>query len=90
MFVHYTDNSIMALKKGVAIDLNAIDSNLLKYYNHKGGFGMSTRHPYFEPHLDDPKEVVDYNKSVNAYKKTFPSKQDVIDQTPDPSVRSIR
>lgn len=50
---------------------------------------MSTRHPYFEPHLDDPKEVVDYNKSVNAYKKTFPSKQDVIDQTPDPSVRDM-
>lgn len=32
-FVHYNDNSIMALKDGVAIDLNNIDSRLLTYYN---------------------------------------------------------
>ncbi len=32
-FVHYSDGSIMSLKKGVAIDLNEIDSKLINYYN---------------------------------------------------------
>lgn len=46
------------------------------------------RHPYFEPH-DDPKDIVDYNTLVNAYKKTFPTKKDVIEKTPDPAVREM-
>jgi anaerobic carbon-monoxide dehydrogenase catalytic subunit len=31
----------------------------------------------------------DYMKAVAEYKKTFPSKQDVIDNTPDPAVRDM-
>ena len=31
----------------------------------------------------------DYMAAVSAYRKTFPSKQDVIDNTPDPAVRSM-
>ncbi|MDO4336726.1 MAG: anaerobic carbon-monoxide dehydrogenase catalytic subunit [Eubacteriales bacterium] len=31
----------------------------------------------------------DYMKAVAEYKKTFPSKQDVLDQTPDPAVRQM-
>ncbi|PAF45933.1 anaerobic carbon-monoxide dehydrogenase catalytic subunit [Helicobacter sp. 11S02629-2] len=31
----------------------------------------------------------DYMKAVNAYRKTFASKQDVLDQTPDPAVREM-
>lgn len=31
----------------------------------------------------------DYMKAVAAYKKTFPSKQDVLDQVPDPAVKEM-
>lgn len=39
---------------------------------------------------DDPKAFIrDYMDAVAEYKKTFPSKQDVIEQTPDPAVREM-
>lgn len=39
---------------------------------------------------DDPNAFIrDYMNAVAEYKKTFPSKQDVIDQTPDPAVREM-
>lgn len=33
--------------------------------------------------------IKDYMTAVAEYRKTFPSKQDVIDQTPDPAVREM-
>lgn len=33
--------------------------------------------------------IRDYMSAVKEYKKTFPSKQDVIDKTPDPAVRDL-
>ena len=38
---------------------------------------------------DDKAFIRDYMNAVNEYKKTFPSKQDVIDKTPDPAVREM-
>lgn len=38
---------------------------------------------------DDKAFVRDYMNAVAEYKKTFPSKQDVIDNTPDPAVREM-
>lgn len=39
---------------------------------------------------DDPQTFIrDYMNAVSEYRKTFPSKQDVIDQTPDPAVREM-
>lgn len=39
---------------------------------------------------NDPNAFIrDYMNAVSEYKKTFPSKQDVIDQTPDPAVREM-
>ncbi|MDE5862074.1 MAG: carbon monoxide dehydrogenase, partial [Ruminococcus sp.] len=39
---------------------------------------------------DDPNAFIrDYMNAVAEYKKTFPSKQDVIEQTPDPAVREM-
>ncbi len=39
---------------------------------------------------DDPNAFIrDYMNAIAEYKKTFPSKQDVIDQTPDPAVREM-
>lgn len=40
-------------------------------------------------HHHDPNDVTDYITAVNAYRKTFPTKQDVLDQTPDPAVREM-
>ena len=38
----------------------------------------------------DPNAFIrDYMNAVAEYKKTFPSKQDVIEQTPDPAVREM-
>ena len=43
-----------------------------------------------EGEADDPQAFIrDYMNAVTEYKKTFPSKQDVIDQTPDPAVREM-
>lgn len=39
---------------------------------------------------NDPNAFIrDYMNAVTEYKKTFPSKQDVIDQTPDPAVKEM-
>lgn len=43
-------------------------------------------------HNDDGDEnafIKDYMNAVSEYRKTFPSKQDVIEQTPDPAVREM-
>lgn len=40
--------------------------------------------------FDDPNAFIrDYMNAVAEYKKTFPSKQDIIDQTPDPAVKEM-
>ena len=38
---------------------------------------------------DDAAFIKDYTRAVGEYRKTFPSKQDVIDGTPDPAVREM-
>ena len=39
---------------------------------------------------EDPQSFIkDYSKAVTEYRKTFPSKQDVIENTPDPAVREM-
>ena len=39
---------------------------------------------------DDPQAFIkDYMNAVSEYRKTFPTKQDVIEQTPDPAVREM-
>lgn len=39
---------------------------------------------------DNPEEFIkDYNAAIAEYRKTFPSKRDVIEQTPDPAVREM-
>ena len=40
-------------------------------------------------HTHDGDFAEDYMKAVAAYRKTFPSKQDVLEQTPDPAVREM-
>jgi len=53
-FVHYNDESIMALKDGVAIDLSKIDANLISYYNIFTGAKLTkTNNGYEINNLDD-------------------------------------
>lgn len=40
-------------------------------------------------HFHEAEFTADYMKAVAEYKKTFPSKQDVLEQTPDPAVRQM-
>ena len=40
-------------------------------------------------HHHDPNDVTDYVAAVSAYRKTFPTKQDVLEKTPDPAVREM-
>ena len=40
-----------------------------------------------EPGVPHEHGVNDYMKAVAEYRKTWPTKQDVIEQTPDPAVR---
>ena len=43
-----------------------------------------------EGEQDDPQAFIkDYMNAVSEYRKTFPTKQDVIEQTPDPAVREM-
>lgn len=40
-------------------------------------------------HFHEAEFTADYMKAVAEYKKTFPSKQDVLEQTPDPAMRQM-
>lgn len=40
-------------------------------------------------HFHEAEFTADYNKAIAEYRKTFPSKQDVLENTPDPAVRQM-
>ena len=40
-------------------------------------------------HHHDRNDFTDYTKAVKEYRATFPNKQQVIEQTPDPAVRDM-
>ena len=64
-------------------------------HEHDHSHAHSHAHDDWQPHEHDaahPHEhggVNDYMKAVAEYRKTFASKQDVIDGTPDPAVREM-
>lgn len=55
-------------------------------YSHVDENGNITEHHH---HHHNPNDVTDYITAVNEYRKTFPSKQDVIEKTPDPAVKEM-
>lgn len=71
----------------IGFDRNGIPKVLIPAdshtHTHTDGNGNSTEHS----HADDITQ--DYMKAVAEYRKTFPSKQDVLDKTPDPAVREM-
>jgi carbon-monoxide dehydrogenase catalytic subunit len=54
---------------------------------HEHADWHSHDHDAAHPHIHGG--VNDYLAAVSAYRKTFASKQDVLDQTPDPAVREM-
>lgn len=75
-FVHYKDGSIMSLKKGVAIDLNKIDSKLISYYNIFEGSILSKKEDTYE--INNLNEKIYFSKlmykiSNNKYLITAPN-----------------
>ena len=58
------------------------DIELRQWINESGH-----HHDHHHHHHDD--DFHDYMKAVNEYRKTFPDKQQVIEQTPDPAVREM-
>ena len=69
----------------IGFDKNGVPKVLVKAdtHTHTDENGHVTEHS----HPDDV--IHDYMQAVNAYRKTFPSKQDVLEQTPDPAVREM-
>lgn len=59
-FVHYSNNSIMALKDGVAIDLETIDSKLIKYYNIFSGSVLQKSNEGYE--IKNLDEIIEFKK----------------------------
>ncbi len=56
-------------------------------HTHVDEFGNVMEHCHHHDH--DVNDFTDYNEAVNAYRKTFPNKQRVIDETPDPAVKAM-
>ena len=63
----------------IGFDEHGIPTVILKGDHHAGD----------EAEENEDSFIKDYTKAVNEYRKTFPSKQDVIKNTPDPAVRDM-
>ena len=74
---HHSPAHIHSHRNIIGFDEHGIPTVILKASHSEG-------------EADDPQAFIrDYMNAVTEYKKTFPSKQDVIDQTPDPAVREM-
>ena len=71
----------------IGFDKNGVPKVLLpvegKAHTHVDSEGNTYTHTHEGDFTDD------YMKAVAAYRKTFPSKQDVLENTPDPAVREM-
>ena len=64
------------------------------HHDHDHSHGKALPTDKWVPHTHEPgvpheHGVNDYMKAVAEYRKTWPTKQDVIEQTPDPAVREM-
>jgi carbon-monoxide dehydrogenase catalytic subunit len=64
---------------------NLFSDNHIKFHHKLVG----EEHEHSHSHSNRGSEVKDYMEAVSEYRKTFASKQDVIDKTPDPAVREM-
>lgn len=66
--------------------MKKISDSALRQWIDESGHSHGHDHSHHHHHEDD---FHDYTKAVNEYRKTFPDKQQVIEQTPDPAVREM-
>ena len=66
-----------------------LDEDGLKKHSHGHSHGHTLHEEKGSGHIHKHDEVNDYIQAIAEYKKTFPNKQDVIEQTPDPAVREM-
>lgn len=66
--------------------MKKISDSELRQWMDESGHSHGHHHSHHHHHDDD---FHDYTKAVNEYRKTFPDKQQVIEQTPDPAVREM-
>lgn len=64
------------------------------HHHHEDSPLKPGEHPDWRTHVHAPGEhhevgVNDYMTAIAAYRKTFASKEDVLEQTPDPAVREM-
>jgi len=59
-FVHYSSGSIMSLKKGVAIDLDDIDSKLISYYSVFEGSLLTKKNEVYE--IENLNDTISFSK----------------------------
>ncbi len=71
----------------IGFDKNGIPKVLQAVSGHSHTHVDEDGNTYTHTHEGD--FCQDYMQAVAAYRKTFPSKQDVLDQTPDPAVREM-
>jgi len=69
--------------------MNIKEHSHRKFEVDENGFEKHDHHPDKNPHTQEQDDVNDYIEAVKEYKKTFPNKQTVIEQTPDPAVREM-
>lgn len=71
----------------IGFDRNGIPKVLVPVSGHTHTHTDADGNPYQHSHEDVFTE--DYMKAVNAYRNTFPSKEDVLDTVPDPAVKEM-
>lgn len=59
----------------------------MSHHHHHDDHYHSDHHHGHDHHHHN--SFTDYNEAVNAYKKTFPTKAEVVEQTPDPAVKEM-
>lgn len=71
----------------IGFDRNGIPKVLVEADHHT--HAHTDEHGNAYTHSHDENYTDDYQKAVAAYRKTFPNKQAVLEQTPDPAVKEM-
>ena len=71
----------------IGFDKNGIPKVLVPVSGHTHKHVDENGNEYEHSHEEVFTE--DYRKAVSAYRKTFPTKQDVLDNVPDPAVKEM-
>ena len=83
---HDEEGHIHTHRNLIGFDEHGIPTVLVKADHHHSHVD---EHGNIYEHFHEAEFTADYMKAVNEYKKTFPTRQDVYDQTPDSAVREL-